>query len=103
MANLVEFYGHRRAFGLSVSTNPLRRNPSYEPVSNPDAEIRRGDIQYVVWDSYSASRSSFFAQSVLRYARRYHGVAVHVETVSASTSAGGPVLKPIIVIYAVRP
>ena len=31
MANVVQFYGHRRAYGLSVSPNPLNRNPSYVP------------------------------------------------------------------------
>src|SRR4029077_10688235 len=29
MANVIAFYGHRQAYGLSVSLNPLRRNPSY--------------------------------------------------------------------------
>ncbi len=40
MANIIEFYGHRQAYGLSVSTNPLHRNPSYEPIRNPDFELR---------------------------------------------------------------
>ena len=31
MANIIEFYGQRKAFGLSISPNPLHRNPSYEP------------------------------------------------------------------------
>jgi 4-amino-4-deoxy-L-arabinose transferase-like glycosyltransferase len=29
MANIIQFYGHRKAYGLSVSHNPLHRNPSY--------------------------------------------------------------------------
>lgn len=28
MANILQFYGHRKAYGLSVSPNPLHRNPS---------------------------------------------------------------------------
>jgi 4-amino-4-deoxy-L-arabinose transferase-like glycosyltransferase len=48
-ANIVRFYGHRPALGLSVSPNPLSRNPSYEPIDNPDRELRRGTIQYAVW------------------------------------------------------
>src|SRR5205814_2108180 len=36
MANIIEFYGHRRAYGLSVSPNPLHRNPPYSALSNPD-------------------------------------------------------------------
>ena len=51
MANLVQFYGHRRAYGLSVSPNPLNRNPSYEPLVNPDRALRDNELQYVVWDS----------------------------------------------------
>ncbi len=68
MANIIEFYGHRHAYGLSVSTNPLHRNPSYEPIQNPDAELRAGDIQYIVWDSYSSDRSATFANKVVAYA-----------------------------------
>ena len=57
MANIVQFYGHREAFGLSVSPNPLNRNPSYVPVENADLQLRNGSIQYAVWDSFSAGRS----------------------------------------------
>jgi hypothetical protein len=102
MANIIQFYGHRKTFGLSVSPNPLRRNPVYEPVKNPDLEIRHNDLQYLIWDSYSASRSSFFGNKVLRYADRYNGRVVHAETVMVTT-ADGRVRKPVIVIYAVRP
>ena len=40
MANIIQFYGHRKAYGLSVSPNPLHRNPVYQPVANPDLLIR---------------------------------------------------------------
>ncbi len=69
MANLVQYYGHRKAYGLSVSPNPLNRNPSYEPLVNPDRAIRDNELQYVVWDTFSASRSPNFSSSLLRYAR----------------------------------
>jgi hypothetical protein len=103
MANIIQFYGHRKTFGLSVSPNPLRRNPVYEPIENPDLEIRHNDLQYLVWDSYSASRSSFFGDKILRYADRYNGRVVHAETVLVKTRDGRQVRKPVIVIYAVRP
>jgi hypothetical protein len=102
MANIVQFYGHRRVSGLSVSPNPLYRNPVYEPVNNPDLQIRRGDLQYLVWDSYSAARSPFFSRHLLAFAERYHGRIVHSELVSVPTPAG-PVSKPVVVIYEVRP
>jgi hypothetical protein len=103
MANIVQFYGHRKAYGLSVSTNPLHRNPSYEPLSNPDRLIRDNELQYVVWDSFSADRSSFFSRQVKRFADRYNGRAIHTETLTVTTARGEKVKKPLITIYEVRP
>jgi 4-amino-4-deoxy-L-arabinose transferase-like glycosyltransferase len=102
MANIVQFYGHRRVLGLSVSPNPLYRNPVYEAVHNPDAQIRRGDVQYLIWDAYSAARSPFFAQHLMAYVRRYHGRIVD-QAFTEVDAAGGPVRKPVITIYEVRP
>jgi hypothetical protein len=98
MANIIQFYGHRKAYGLSVSTNPLNRNPTYEPIKNPDLSIRANDLQYVVWDAFSASRSPFFGDRLLGYAKRYHGRAVHTEWVTS-----GSVREPVIRIFEVRP
>jgi hypothetical protein len=103
MANILQFYGHRKTYGLSVSANPLRRNPVYEPLKNPDLAIRRNDLQYVVWDSYSAARSRFFSDRLLRYADRYNGRVVHAQTVTVKGPDGSSVSKPVIVVYAVRP
>ncbi len=103
MANILRFYGHREAFGLSVSPNPLHRNPAYQPIRNPDFEIRTGEIQYLVWDAYSAGRSSFFSEKILRYAERYNGRAVHTEAVEVTTPDGETTMKPVIIIYEVRP
>jgi hypothetical protein len=103
MGNILEFYGRRKVFGLSVSANPLRRNPVYEAVRNPDLMIRHNDIQYLVWDSYSASRSHFFGDKILDYARRYNGRVEHTQTIGVKTADGRTVRKPVIVIYAVRP
>jgi hypothetical protein len=103
MANIVQFYGHRSALGLSVSPNPLHRNPSYTPILNPDLQLRSGQIQYLVHDEFSARRSPFFARSLLRYMRRYDGRVVHVESIPVSAPGGGTVDKPVITIYEVRP
>jgi hypothetical protein len=102
MANIIEFYGHRQVYGLSISPNPLHRNPVYDPVLNPDLRIRHNDLQYLVWDSYSASRSPFFSQHLLSFAERYRGRIVHQEFVTVD-SASGPVRKAVITIYEVRP
>jgi 4-amino-4-deoxy-L-arabinose transferase-like glycosyltransferase len=103
MANLVQYYGHRRAYGLSVSPNPLNRNPSYEPLPNPDQALRDNEVQYVVWDTFSASRSPKFASRLLRYAARYNGRAVHSEVLQAGGDRGLVARRPAIVVFEVRP
>ncbi len=103
MANILQFYGHRTAYGLSVSPNPLHRNPVYKPIDNPDFQIRSGDLQYLVWDSFSADRSPFFAARIHTFADRYHGRVVYVQSVPVTAVDGRKVQKPVIVIYSVRP
>jgi hypothetical protein len=103
MANIVQFYGHRKAYGLAVSPNPLTRNPSYEPVNNPDLAIRNNELHYLVWDSFSASRSSFFSDGIMRYVDKYNGHVVHTESVTVATPDGHTAEKPVIIVYEVRP
>ena len=103
MANLIQYYGHRKAYGLSVSPNPLNRNPSYEPLTNPDRALRDNEIQYIVWDAFSADRSPHFSQQLLRYADRYDVRLVHTEVLPAATARGKKAERPAIVVYEVRP
>ena len=103
MANVLAFYGHHRAWGLSVSPNPLSRNPSYQPLVNPDLAIREARVQYAVWDAFSASRSSFFARSLQRYVERYRGRVVHAVMLPARTASGHTVRRPAILVYVLRP
>jgi 4-amino-4-deoxy-L-arabinose transferase-like glycosyltransferase len=102
MANVLQFYGHRRVFALSVSPNPRSRNPVYVPVPNPDRELRTGSFQYIVWDSYTANRAQFFGATARELVDRYHGVAVYVSSVTVADAAGNDVPQPVIVIYKVR-
>jgi cellulose biosynthesis protein BcsQ/4-amino-4-deoxy-L-arabinose transferase-like glycosyltransferase len=99
MANIIQFYGNRKAYGLSVSPNPLKRNPSYDALTNPDLQVRSNQLQYVVWDSYSASRSGYFEAKLMDYVTRYHGRVVHTETLPDPN--GGPE-KSVVVVYEVR-
>ena len=103
MANIIQFYGQRRAYGLSVSPNPLHRNPSYEPINNPDLQIRRANMQYLVWDSFSAARSSFFEDKLLGYVNKYNGRAVYTESITVLDENGNTVTQPVIIIYEVHP
>jgi len=103
MANILQYYGHRKIYGLSVSPDPLHRNPAYEPMVNPDRMIRDNELQYIVWDAFSADRSPFFSRKLIRYIERYHGRVAHTETVPVPTRDGRTARKPVIVIYEVRP
>jgi 4-amino-4-deoxy-L-arabinose transferase-like glycosyltransferase len=94
MGNVLQFYGHRRARALSVSPDRRARNPSYEPVTNPDRALRDGEFQYVVWDSYSAKRTPFFTGKALTLIDHYHGRAVFT-----ARGQGG---KALVVVYRVR-
>jgi hypothetical protein len=103
MANILQFYGRRRVYGLSVSANPHERNPAYVPVPNPDRWIRDARVQYLVWDSYSAERTPFFTAWLKRLIDRHHAVAVHTATVQVPTSSGGTAPKPVVIVYQVWP
>jgi hypothetical protein len=103
MANILQYYGRRKVYGLSVSPNPLHRNPVYEAMKNPDRMIRDNELQYVVWDAFSADRSPFFSRKLIRYVERYNGHVVHTETVPVRSPSGRLVSKPVITIYEVSP
>jgi 4-amino-4-deoxy-L-arabinose transferase-like glycosyltransferase/putative flippase GtrA len=76
LGNILRFYGNRDSVAMSVSVDPTKRNPAYVPVPNPDLSLRQLQVQYVVWDAYSADRSSFYSERTLRYARKFDGVIV---------------------------
>ena len=103
MANIIQFYSAHKAYGLAISPNPLHRNPSYEPIINPDNQIRTSELQYVVWDSFSAARSQFFSDKLMSYVNKYNGVAIHTELITFPDANGKLVSKPIIIVYEVRP
>lgn len=103
VANVLEFYGRRPVSALSVSPNRHDRNPAYSPVPNPDKALRDGVFQYIVWDSYTAAHSPFFANEARRLASKFHGVAVFTSSVSVRASSGPGVVEPVVVIYEVHP
>ncbi len=103
MANVLEFYGQRRVYALSVSPDPANRNPSYEPVPNPDLAMRQARFQYLVWDSYTAARSPSFGAKLTALVAKYHGVAVFTSTITVGGKSGHLVEAPVVVIYRVRP
>jgi hypothetical protein len=103
MANVIEFYGQRRVSALSVSPDPANRNPAYVPVPNPDLAVRQRRFQYLIWDSYTANRSSSFGAKITALVTKFHGVAVYTSTVTVRAKSGAAVDTPVIIIYRVRP
>ncbi len=102
-ANIIQFYGQRRALALAVSPNPLHRNPSYTSIDNPDQAIRTDAIQYLVYDSYTASRTPFFTKKLLAYVTKYHGVLVYSDYEPVHRSDGTTGNAPVVLIYEVHP
>jgi hypothetical protein len=102
IANVIEFYGHHPVGALSVSTDARNRNPIYTPVGNPDRAVRSGEYQYLVWDSYTAARSPYYAAELRKLIDKYHGVAVYTATVPVHTPAGDSAV-PVIIVYEVHP
>jgi hypothetical protein len=96
MANVLEFYGDRKVWGLSVSSDPRQRNPVYQPVKNPDLAIREGTIQYIVWDSFSADRSQRSSDRLLGYVSKYGGRLIYEATIPGRR-------EPVIRIYEEQP
>jgi 4-amino-4-deoxy-L-arabinose transferase-like glycosyltransferase len=97
MANIIEWYSLHPASALSVSPNPLDRNPSYTAVDNPDRELREGRFPYLVWDAYSANRSPHFADKLMVLMRKYEGVPIKTFYIQVRSSR-----VPVIQIYEVR-
>jgi Ca2+/Na+ antiporter len=102
MGNILQFYGHRTTRALSVSPDPLKRNPSYQPIRNADLSLRTGEFRYLVWDAYSAARTAHFSERMMDLVRRYDGRLIHVQTLSG-VSSGANIGTPIIQVYEVRP
>jgi 4-amino-4-deoxy-L-arabinose transferase-like glycosyltransferase/putative flippase GtrA len=102
MANIVEFYGQRKAYGLSVSPNPLRRNPAYDPINNPDRALQLNQIQYIATDIWSAQRSPYFAGTLNKYLARYHGALVYQQRALVNES-NTTTSQVVIRVYEVRP
>jgi hypothetical protein len=102
-ANIIEFYGGRHASALSVSPNPLHRNPTYVPVLNPDLDVRTNVVQYLVYDSYSAGRTPFFAHRLMSFVHKYNGILVYADYQRADGTDGSTGKVPVVLIYEVHP
>jgi len=89
LGNLVSFYGDRDFFALSVSTDPKLRNPAYRPIPNPDLDIRQLEVQYAVWDAYTADRAPGYSVRLMNYVLKYSGTPVFSVWVNGNTVDSG--------------
>ena len=104
MANLVQFYGHRRAYGLSVSPNPLNRNPSYEPLPNPDQALARQQdpvrrLGHLLGEPLAEllEKAAALRRALQRPGRARRGAS------GSHRRRAGRAERPAIVVYEVRP
>ncbi len=102
-SNIIKFYANRETLALSVSPNPIRTNPAYEAVRNPDYLLRWGLVEYIVYDVYSAERTAHFANRLLDFVDRYGGDVVHEEMALRVDADGDHYLTPVVRIYRVAP
>ena len=108
LGNILRFYGNRDSVAMSVSVDPLKRNPAYVPIPNPDLSLRRLHVQYVVWDAYSADRSSFYSERTLEYARKFDGAIVfsaYTDEEGVLRTAHGEApegIRPRLVVYSIN-
>jgi len=103
MSNIIQFYGHRHSLALSVSPNPQRRNPAYDPILNPDRSIQTLQIHYAVFDVWSAARSTFFSSTLRRYVAKYNGQLIYEQRATTRDAAGNSREEVVIQIYQLRP
>lgn len=103
ITNVIAFYSDRDTLALSVSPNPLRRNPAYEVVRNADYDVRWGQYEYLIYDGYSAQRTSHFANRVLDLADRYSTEVAYQSEGTFVAEDGEPFIGPIFRVYRVAP
>ena len=103
LSNLIQFYGLRHSLALSVSPNPQRRNPAYDPILNPDRSIQTLQIHYAAFDIWSAARSPFFSATLRRYIAKYNGQLVYEQS-AVTRDANGTVRDQVVIqVYQLRP
>ena len=102
LSNVIQFYGNRHSLALSVSPNPQRRNPAYDPILNPDRSIQTLEIQYAAFDVWSSTRSPFFGATLRRYIDKYHGQLVYEQHAMTRAADGSASDQVVIQIYQLR-
>jgi hypothetical protein len=72
-------------------------------VTNPELLLRTNQVQYLVYDSYSAARTPFFTRKLMAYVKKYHGILVYADDQLVRGADGRLTRVPVVRIYAVHP
>jgi len=100
MGNIINFYSNRDTLALSVNPNPALRNPAYTPILDPDGSIQSGEIDYLVYDVYSAKRSRYFGDEMNYYVRTHNAESVYTEY-EILGSGNNIEKKSVVIVYSV--
>ena len=103
IGNVIKFYANSDTLALSINPNPAKHNPSYSPIINPDLMIRNGQIQYLIYDVYSATRTQHFADKLNYYVDKYDAQLIHSEYKKYyNPETKKVILKPLILVYVIN-
>lgn len=103
LGNVIKFYANSDTLALSINPNPAKHNPSYSPIINPDLMIRNGQIQYLIYDVYSATRTQHFADKLNYYVDKYDAQLIHSEYKKYyNPETKKVILKPVILVYVIN-
>ena len=86
-----------------MPTASLPLPPTYQPVLNADLMLRTNAVQYLVYDSYSAARTPFFARRLMAFVHKYNGILVYADLQPVQQANGTTSYVPIVLIYEVHP
>ena len=59
-------------------------------------------MQYLVYDSYSAARTPFFAQRLMSFVHKYNGILVYADVQPVLQANGSTANVPVVLIYEVH-
>ena len=96
MANIIKYYANNEVFSLHSNNNP-----AYTKIENPDLYILNGQINYLVYESYRAERSTYLkeeAEELNDLVTKYNAVPIHTEYKTLANN-GKNMTKPAIIIY----
>ena len=103
MGNVIKFYSNRDTLAIITNPNPALHNPSYNPINNPDFMIRSGQIQYIVYDMFSASRTPHFADKVMYLCSKIRrSFSLFGDYDRYVDQEGKTITKPAILIYVIN-